>query len=66
MSNARRFMECIGQAEGPGALDKHPIQGKCIDLSHFPIKSKCKFINIINSNMTEKEKHLQRSKTKDK
>ena len=34
---------------GPDALDKHQIQGKCFDLSHFLSKSKYKFINLIHT-----------------
>ena len=33
----------------PSALDKHQIQVKCFDLSHFSSKSKCKFINLIHT-----------------
>ena len=39
---------------GPSALDKHQIQASALDLSYFPSKSKCKFINLIHTRQKNK------------
>ena len=39
---------------GPSAWDKHQIQASALDLSYFTSKSKCKFINLIDTRQKNK------------
>ena len=55
-ANAMNFdaSNAWGEQPGPSELDKHQIQGKWIDLSHFSSKSKWKFIDLIHTRQKNK------------